>query len=133
MKSFIFLLAFIAMSTSVFAQHTVLGQSPRSAKIYNAPNKEHVVLGQSPRSAKIYTSSQVHIATTESIIIENQKSNHLVLGQSPRSAKVMNSRYVPTHIVLGQSPRSAMVYNTEGYELWKYRYGINDASLKSIR
>ncbi|MFZ9761650.1 MAG: hypothetical protein ACO3DH_09360, partial [Candidatus Kapaibacteriota bacterium] len=31
----------------------VLGQSPRSAKIYNLV-KEHIVLGQSPRSAKIY-------------------------------------------------------------------------------
>ncbi len=53
MKSIVFLLAFVAMSTSLFAQQQVLGQSPRSARIYMA-QKQHIVLGQSPRSAKIY-------------------------------------------------------------------------------
>lgn len=59
MKSIVFLLAFVGMSTSLFAQHQVLGQSPRSAKIYNV-EKEHIVLGQSPRSAKIYNSRGLH-------------------------------------------------------------------------
>ena len=98
MKSIVFLLAFVAMSTTLFAQHQVLGQSPRSAKIYT-----------------------------------KQVSNHQVLGQSPRSAKIYNSTYVPTHIVLGQSPRSAIVYNSDGYELWKYRNGVFNVSLKSVK
>ena len=133
MKSILFVLAFVAMSTSVFAQQDVLGQSPRNAKIHVKQMSNHKVLGQSPRSAKIYNSMTSHIIQSEEIILTQQESKHLVLGQSPRSAKIQNSSYVATHIVLGQSPRSAIVYNTEGYELWKYRYGINDISIKSIR
>lgn len=133
MKSILFVLGFVAMSTSVFAQQDVLGQSPRSAKIYNKQSSYHQVLGQSPRSAKIYNSAIAQIAKSEEIILTQQESKHLVLGQSPRSAKIHNSSYVATHIVLGQSPRSAIVYNTEGYELWKYRNGVYDISIKSIR
>ena len=168
MKSIVFLLAFIAMTTSIFAQqqvlgqsprsakiytkqvsnHQVLGQSPRSAKIYNSDyvsvaGKEevqtqeqkstHLVLGQSPRSAKIYNSENLLVAEKEEVQIQEQESTHLVLGQSPRSAKIHNSTYVPTHIVLGQSPRSAIVYNSDGYELWKYRNGVFNISLKSVK
>ncbi len=133
MKSFVFLLAIIAMSTSVFAQQDILGQSPRSAKIYAKKMSNHKVLGQSPRSAKIYNSAITQVIKAEEIILTQQEVKHLVLGQSPRSAKIHNSTYVATHIVLGQSPRSAIVYNTEGYELWKYRNSIYDVSVKSIR
>lgn len=133
MKSFVFLLAFVAMSTSVFAQQDVLGQSPRSAKIYVKQMSNHKVLGQSPRSAKIYNTQYATVTMPEDIILTHQETKQLVLGQSPRSAKIHNSSYVSTHIVLGQSPRSAIVYNTEGYELWKYRNSIYDVSVKSIR
>jgi len=133
MKSIVFLLAFIAMTTSIFAQQQVLGQSPRSAKIYTKQVSNHQVLGQSPRSAKIYNSDYVSVAGKEEVQIQEQKSTHLVLGQSPRSAKIYNSEYVPTHIVLGQSPRSAIVYNVDGYELWKYRNGVFNVSLKSVK
>jgi len=133
MKSIVFLLAIIAMSTSLFAQHQVLGQSPRSAKIYTKQVSNHQVLGQSPRSAKIYNAEYVPVAAKEEVTIQEQESTHLVLGQSPRSAKIHNSAYVPTHIVLGQSPRSAIVYNTEGYELWKYRNGVFNVSIKSVK
>ena len=120
MKSIVFMLAFVAMSTSLFAQHQVLGQSPRSAKIYNV-EKEHIVLGQSPRSAKIYNSDYVPVAKVEEV--KEEKTAHVVLGQSPRSAKIYNSDYVPVakveevkeektaQVVLGQSPRSAKIYN----------------------
>jgi len=133
MKSIVFLLAIIAMSTSLFAQHQVLGQSPRSAKIYTKQVSNHQVLGQSPRSAKIYNSEYVPVAAKYEVTSQEQESTHLVLGQSPRSAKIHNSAYVPTHIVLGQSPRSAIVYNTEGYELWKYRNGVFNVSIKSVK
>ena len=133
MKSILFVLAFAAMSTSLFAQHTVLGQSPRSAKILIKQVSNHKVLGQSPRSAKIYNSQTTSVTMQDEIILSHQETKQLVLGQSPRSAKILNSSYVSTHIVLGQSPRSAIVYNTEGYELWKYRNSIYDVSVKSIR
>ena len=133
MKSIVFLLAFIAMTTSIFAQQQVLGQSPRSAKIYTKQVSNHQVLGQSPRSAKIYNSEFVPVVAQLEVIIQDQESTHLVLGQSPRSAKIYNSTYVPTHIVLGQSPRSAIVYNADGYELWKYRNGVFDVALKSVK
>lgn len=133
MKSIVFLLAFVAMSTTLFAQHQVLGQSPRSAKIYTKQVSNHQVLGQSPRSAKIYNSEYVPVAATAEVETQEQGSTHLVLGQSPRSAKIYNSTYVPTHIVLGQSPRSAIVYNSDGYELWKYRNGVFNVSLKSVK
>ena len=133
MKSIVLFLAFVAMSTTLFAQNQVLGQSPRSAKIYTKKVSSHQVLGQSPRSAKIYNSEYVSVAAKEEVTIQEQESTHLVLGQSPRSAKIHNSTYVPTHIVLGQSPRSAIVYNTEGYELWKYRNGVFNVSLKSVK
>lgn len=134
MKSFFFLfLAFVAMSTTLFAQNQVLGQSPRSAKIYTKQVSNHQVLGQSPRSAKIYNSEYVPVAAKEEVTSQEQESTHLVLGQSPRSAKIHNSTYVPTHIVLGQSPRSAIVYNSDGYELWKYRNGVFNVSIKSVK
>jgi len=107
MKSIVFLLAFVAMSTSLFAQHQVLGQSPRSAKIYNTQMSNHQVLGQSPRSAKIYNSNYVPVAKVEETKEETTK--HIVLGQSPRSAVIYNMP--TTHLVLGQSPRSAVIYN----------------------
>jgi hypothetical protein len=93
----------------------------------------HQVLGQSPRSAKIYNSEYVPVAAKEEVTSQEQESTHLVLGQSPRSAKIHNSTYVPTHIVLGQSPRSALVYNSDGYELWKYRNGVFNVSIKSVK
>jgi len=133
MKSIVFLLAFVAMSTTLFAQNQVLGQSPRSAKIYTKQVSTHQVLGQSPRSAKIYNSEYVPVAAKEEVTSQEQESTHLVLGQSPRSAKIHNSTYVPTHIVLGQSPRSALVYNSDGYELWKYRNGVFNVSIKSVK
>lgn len=133
MKSIVFLLAFVGMSTTLFAQHTVLGQSPRSAKIYTKQVSNHQVLGQSPRSAKIYNSDYVPVAVAPEEQTQEQGSTHLVLGQSPRSAKIYNYTYVPTHIVLGQSPRSAIVYNSDGYELWKYRNGVFNVSLKSVK
>jgi len=113
MKSIVLFLAFVAMSTTLFAQNQVLGQSPRSAKIYN--------------------SEYVPVAAKEEVTSQEQESTHLVLGQSPRSAKIHNSTYVPTHIVLGQSPRSALVYNSDGYELWKYRNGVFNVSIKSVK
>jgi len=102
-----------------------LGQSPRSAKIYNStyvpvakveetkeePTK-HIVLGQSPRSAQILNPNYVPVAKVEEVKEEN--TTHIVLGQSPRSARI----YVAPkeHIVLGQSPRSAKIYNTRALQ-----------------
>lgn len=122
MKSIVFLLAFVAMSTSLFAQQQVLGQSPRSAKIYNSNyvhlekveevKTTHRVLGQSPRSAKIYNSNYVPIAQVEPARAE--PTAHVVLGQSPRSARIYMAQ--KQHIVLGQSPRSAKIYNTRALQ-----------------
>ena len=54
MKSIMFVLVVFAFGTSLYAKHQVLGQSPRSAKVYNTHAITHVVLGQSPRNAKVY-------------------------------------------------------------------------------
>jgi hypothetical protein len=133
MKSILFLLAFIAMSTRICAQQQVLGQSPRSAKFYTKQVSNHQVLGQSPRSAKIYNSQYAPVASEEELIIQEHDTRHLVLGQSPRSAKIHTSSYVQNHIVLGQSPRSAIVYNMQGYELWKYRTYQTNVAINSVK
>ena len=111
MKSIVFLLAFVGMSTSLFAQHQVLGQSPRSAKIYNV-EKEHIVLGQSPRSAKIYNSDYVPVAKVEEV--QEEKTHHVVLGQSPRSAKIYNTRGL--HGVMGIVSKPIASMNTSTNE-----------------
>lgn len=54
MKSIMYVLVVFAFGTSLYAKHQVLGQSPRSAKVYNTHAITHVVLGQSPRNAKVY-------------------------------------------------------------------------------
>ena len=54
MKSIMYVLVVFAFGTSLYAKHQVLGQSPRSAKVYNTNAFTHVVLGQSPRNAKVY-------------------------------------------------------------------------------
>ena len=54
MKSIMYVLVVFAFGTSLYANHQVLGQSPRSAKVYNTHAITHVVLGQSPRNAKVY-------------------------------------------------------------------------------
>ena len=54
MKSIMYVLVVFAFGTSLYAKHQVLGQSPRSAKVYNTLAITHIVLGQSPRNAKVY-------------------------------------------------------------------------------
>ena len=54
MKSIMYVLVVFAFGTSLYAKHQVLGQSPRSAKVYNTHAITHEVLGQSPRNAKVY-------------------------------------------------------------------------------
>lgn len=54
MKSIMYVLVVFAFGTSLYAKHQVLGQSPRSAKVYNTHAITHIVLGQSPRNAKVY-------------------------------------------------------------------------------
>ena len=77
MKSIMYVLVVFAFGTSLYAKHQVLGQSPRSAKVYNTNAFTHVVLGQSPRNAKVYNTNAI---------------THVVLGQSPRNAKVYNEK-----------------------------------------
>ena len=54
MKSIMYVLVVFAFGTSLYAKHQVLGQSPRSAKVFNTNAITHIVLGQSPRNAKVY-------------------------------------------------------------------------------
>ena len=54
MKSIMYVLVVFAFGTSLYAKHQVLGQSPRSAKVFNTHAITHIVLGQSPRNAKVY-------------------------------------------------------------------------------
>ena len=54
MKSIMYVLVVFAFGTSLYAKHQVLGQSPRSAKVYITHAITHEVLGQSPRNAKVY-------------------------------------------------------------------------------
>ena len=54
MKSLMYVLVVFAFGTSLYAKHQVLGQSPRSAKVFNTNAITHIVLGQSPRNAKVY-------------------------------------------------------------------------------
>jgi hypothetical protein len=49
-----YVLVVFAFGTSLYAKHQVLGQSPRSAKVFNTNAITHIVLGQSPRNAKVY-------------------------------------------------------------------------------
>ena len=77
MKSILYVLVVFAFGTSLYAKHQVLGQSPRSAKVFNTNAITHIVLGQSPRNAKVYNTNAI---------------THIVLGQSPRNAKVYNEK-----------------------------------------
>ncbi len=77
MKSIMYVLVVFAFGTSLYAKHQVLGQSPRSAKVFNTNAITHVVLGQSPRNAKVFNTNAI---------------THIVLGQSPRNAKVYNEK-----------------------------------------
>ena len=77
MKSIMYVLVVFAFGTSLYAKHQVLGQSPRSAKVFNTNAITHIVLGQSPRNAKVYNTNAI---------------THVVLGQSPRNAKVYNEK-----------------------------------------
>ncbi len=77
MKSIMYVLVVFAFGTSLYAKHQVLGQSPRSAKVFNTNAITHIVLGQSPRNAKVFNTNAI---------------THIVLGQSPRSAKVYNEK-----------------------------------------
>jgi hypothetical protein len=72
-----YVLVVFAFGTSLYAKHQVLGQSPRSAKVFNTNAITHIVLGQSPRNAKVYNTNAI---------------THIVLGQSPRNAKVYNEK-----------------------------------------
>ena len=77
MKSLMYVLVVFAFGTSLYAKHQVLGQSPRSAKVFNTNAITHIVLGQSPRNAKVYNTNAI---------------THIVLGQSPRNEKVYNEK-----------------------------------------